>query len=76
MPRRTSPHSLTLCRTLMLPLSLLRHNQVLLDFIVRKLDRRRRVLMWRAAAMEGVATGRVGVLLHVGVLAGFYSEAT
>ncbi|GFR41314.1 hypothetical protein Agub_g1996, partial [Astrephomene gubernaculifera] len=31
-----------------------RHNQVLLDGIIRKLDRRRRVLLWRAAAMEGV----------------------
>ncbi|KAG2497986.1 hypothetical protein HYH03_004245 [Edaphochlamys debaryana] len=31
----------------------IRHNQVLLDGIVRKLDRRRRVLMWRMAAMEG-----------------------
>eukprot|EP00198_Chlamydomonas_reinhardtii_P013346 XP_001702683.1 predicted protein [Chlamydomonas reinhardtii] len=28
---------------------------VLLDGIIRKLDRRRRVLMWRMAAMEGVA---------------------
>ncbi|KAG2448660.1 hypothetical protein HYH02_006017 [Chlamydomonas schloesseri] len=33
----------------------IRHNQVLLDGIIRKLDRRRRVLMWRMAAMEGVA---------------------
>eukprot|EP00798_Chlamydomonas_sp_ICE-L_P018323 gene18323-24785_t len=29
------------------------HNQILLDFVIRKLDRRRRVLMWRTAAMEG-----------------------
>jgi hypothetical protein len=38
---------------------LFRYNQILLDFIIRKLDRRRRVLMWRVAAMEGV-TGRPG----------------
>ncbi|KXZ56477.1 hypothetical protein GPECTOR_1g427 [Gonium pectorale] len=31
-----------------------RHNQILLDGIIRKLDRRRRVLLHRAAAMEGV----------------------
>ncbi len=38
-----------------------RHNGVLLDGIVRKLDRRRRVLMWRRAAMEGGTDGKVGV---------------
>ncbi|KAG1663405.1 hypothetical protein FOA52_011683, partial [Chlamydomonas sp. UWO 241] len=38
----------------------LRHNQVLLDFVTRKLDRRRRVLVWRACAMDGVAGGRGG----------------
>ncbi|GIL43562.1 hypothetical protein Vafri_1262, partial [Volvox africanus] len=35
----------------------IRHNQVLLDGIIRRLDRRRRVLMWRAASLEGVADG-------------------
>lgn len=38
-----------------------RHNGVLLDGIVRKLDRRRRVLMWRRAAMEGGTDGKVGL---------------
>ena len=43
----------------------LHHNQILLDYIVRKLDRRRRVLTWRAAAMEGaVGMGRPGERLQ------------
>jgi hypothetical protein len=36
--------------------------QVLLDWVVRKLDRRRRVVMWRAAAVEGVSGGGRGGL--------------
>ncbi len=39
--------------------------QELLDFIVRKLDRRRRVLMWRSAAVEGVSGERRRAALHV-----------
>ncbi|GAX75360.1 hypothetical protein CEUSTIGMA_g2804.t1 [Chlamydomonas eustigma] len=63
-------------RVLSLELSI-KHNQILLDFIVRKLDRRRRVLMWRAAAMEGV-TGRPGqgdTDLVVGAPPGHYAPA-
>ena len=30
--------------------------QVLLDGVIRKLDRRRRVLLWRIAAMEGASS--------------------
>ncbi len=40
------------CKWLLLPPLL----QVLLDGVVRKLDRRRRVLLWRIAAMEGASS--------------------
>ena len=43
----------------------IRHNQVLLDFIVRKMDRRRRVLTWRLAAMEGAGASRDARLTDV-----------
>lgn len=41
----------------------LAHNQVLLDWVIRKLDRRRRVLTWRAAAVEGVSGGAAVVVV-------------
>ncbi|KAL6758143.1 hypothetical protein V8C86DRAFT_3093844 [Haematococcus lacustris] len=55
-------------------LTALAHNQVLLDWVTRKLDRRRRVLMWRAAAVEGRADGAATDMI-VGAPPGHYAHA-
>lgn len=42
--------------------------QVLLDGIVRKVDRRRRVLLWRTAAMAGVTANNKVCVCGVAVV--------